>query len=55
MKKLKNEKELIKKAIAEGCSPRKELEQEDLEAFVKARMWRPEYLPFVYSGKEISL
>jgi len=46
---------VLKKAIAEGCSPRKELEQEDLEAFVKARMWRPEYLPFVYSGKEISL
>ena len=46
---------VLKKAIEEGCSLRKELEQEDLEAFVKSRMWRPEYLPFVYSGKEISL
>jgi malate dehydrogenase (oxaloacetate-decarboxylating) len=46
---------VLKKAIIDGCSPRKELDLDDLEDFVLSRMWWPDYLPFVYSGKEISL
>ena len=46
---------VLKQAIAEGNSPRKEMDLEKLEDFVRSMMWSPEYLPFVYSGKEVTL
>ena len=46
---------VLKKAITDGCSPRNDLDLDNLEDFVYSRMWWPDYLPFVYSGKEITL
>ena len=42
---------VLKKAIGDGASSRADLEDTNIEAYVKSRFWHPDYLPFV-AGKE---
>jgi len=42
---------VLKKAIDDGTSSRADLEDTNIEAYVKSRFWHPDFLPFV-AGKE---
>jgi malate dehydrogenase (oxaloacetate-decarboxylating) len=40
---------VLAKALEDGSSSRQELKGTDLEAYVRARFWKAEHLPFKYS------
>ena len=43
---------VLKQAIIEGSSSRDDLNEENLEDFIRSRLWYPDYLPFVYRKQE---
>ncbi|MBL4711466.1 MAG: NAD-dependent malic enzyme [Gammaproteobacteria bacterium] len=44
---------VLSNAIEDGVSSRTDLTGKDVQAYVKSRFWRPEFLPFV-AGKELT-
>jgi len=42
---------VLAQALADGSSPRQDLQQSDLEQVVKDNLWKAQYLPFHYAGQ----